>query len=71
MKKKRKKKEIKWTVKAILTKGPTKYFINKFSVLNGAKYFSGEVSQNCLVFILSKKYIKAFSVTTNNWFVEM
>ena len=28
------------TVKAISTKGLTKYLINKFSILNGAKYFS-------------------------------
>ena len=27
-------------LKAISTKGLTKYFINKFSILNEAKYFS-------------------------------
>ena len=31
---------------------------------NGAKYFSSEIFQNCLVFIPVKKYIKYFSVTT-------
>ena len=38
--------------------------INKFSILNGAKYFSSGIFQNCLVFIPAKKYIKHFSGTT-------
>ena len=38
--------------------------INKFSILNGAKYFSLGIFQNCLVFIPAKKYIKDFSGTT-------
>ena len=39
--------------------------INKFSVLNGAKYFSSGIFQNYLVFIPAKKYIKYFSGTTH------
>ena len=58
------KSEFKWTIKGISTKELTKYFIEKFNILNGAKYFSAENLQNYLVFILSKKYIKYFSVTT-------
>ena len=38
--------------------------INKFSIFNGAKYFSLGIFQNYLVFIPAKKYIKCFSVTT-------
>ena len=38
--------------------------INKFDVLNGAKYISLEILQNYLVFIPAKKYIKLFSGTT-------
>ena len=38
--------------------------INKFSILNGAKYFSLEIFQNYLVFIPAKKYIKYFSGTS-------
>ena len=43
--------------------------MNKFSVLNGAKYFSSGIFQNYLVFIPAKKYIKYFSGTTriNSW----
>ena len=37
--------------------------INKFSILNGAKYFSSGIFQNYLVFIRAKKYIKYFSGT--------
>ena len=33
-------------VKAISTKGLTKYLINKFSILNGAKYFSSGIFKN-------------------------
>ena len=43
--------------------------INKFSILNGAKYFSSGIFQNYLVFMPAKKYIKYFSGTTriNSW----
>ena len=51
-------------VEAISTKGLTKDLINKFSIYNGAKYFSLEAFQNYLVFIPAKKYIKYFSGTT-------
>ena len=51
-------------VKAISTKGLTKDLINKFSILNGEKYFSLGMFQNYLVFIPAKKYIKYFSGTT-------
>ena len=39
------------------------YLINKFSILNGAKYFSSAIFQNYLVFTAAKKYIKYFSDT--------
>ena len=48
----------------ISTKELTKYLINKFSILNGAKYFSSGIFQNLLVFLPGKKYIKYFSGTT-------
>ena len=38
--------------------------INKFSILNGAKYISLGVFQNYLVFIPAKQYIKYHSGTT-------
>ena len=38
--------------------------INKFSILNGAKYLFLGIFQNYLVFIPAKKYIKYFSDTT-------
>ena len=38
--------------------------MNKFSILNGAKYFSSGMFQNYLVFIPVKKYLKYFSGTT-------
>ena len=50
--------------KAISITGLTKDLINKFSILNGAKYFSSGIFQNYLVFIPAKKYIKYFSGTT-------
>ena len=37
--------------------------INKFSILNGEKYFSSGIFYNYLVFITAKKYIKYFSGT--------
>ena len=38
--------------------------INKFGILNGAKYFSLGIFQNYLVFIPAKIYIKYFSWTS-------
>ena len=38
--------------------------INKFSILNGSKYFPSGIFQNYLVFIPSKKDIKYFNGTT-------
>ena len=38
--------------------------INKFSILNGAKYFSSGIFQNCFIFTAAKKHIKYFSGTT-------
>ena len=51
-------------VKVISTKGLTKCLINKFSILNGTKYFSSGIFQNYLVSIPVKKYIKYFCGTT-------
>ena len=42
-------------VKAMSTKGLTKNLINKFSVLNGTKYFSSGIFQNYLALIPAKK----------------
>ena len=50
-------------VKAISTKALTKDLINKFGILNVAKYFSLGIFPNYLVFIPAKKYIKYFSDT--------
>ena len=50
-------------VKAISTKGLTKALINKFSILNGAKYFSLGIFLNYLVFTEAKNYIKYLSGT--------
>ena len=44
-------------------KGLTKDLIDKFSILNGAKYFSSGLFQNYLVFVSAKNYIKYFSGT--------
>ena len=38
--------------------------IHKFSILNGAKYFSSGIFQNYLLFIQAKKYIEYFSGAT-------
>ena len=38
--------------------------INKFSILNGAKYFSSGIFRNYLEFIPAKKYTKYFSGTS-------
>ena len=50
-------------VKAISTKGLTKFLINKVSILNGGKCFSSRIFQNNLVFTPADKYIKYFSGT--------
>ena len=42
-------------VKSISTKGLASDLINKFSILNGAKYFSSRIFKNYLVFKLAKK----------------
>ena len=39
-------------------KGLTKDLMDKFGILNGAKYFSLGIFQNYLVFIPDKKYIQ-------------
>ena len=56
--------EIEKKIKAISTKGLTKDLIDKFSIVNGAKYFSSGMFQNYLVFIPAIKYIKHFSGTS-------
>ena len=38
--------------------------IDKFSILDGAKYFSSGIFQNYLAFIPASKYIKYFTGTT-------
>ena len=58
-KKKKKKK-----MKAMSIKKLTMDLINKFSILNGAKYFSSDIFRNNLVFISAKIYIKYYIVTT-------
>ena len=50
----------------IPTNGLIKDLRNKFSILNGAKYFSLEIFQNYLVFIPSKTYMKYFINTREN-----
>ena len=42
----------------------TKDLINKFSILNRAKYVFSGLFQNYLIFMPAKKYIKYFSGTT-------
>ena len=46
------------------TKGLTKYLINKFIILNGAKYLCLGIIQNYEVFIQAKKYVRYLSGTT-------
>ena len=41
-----------------------KDLIDKFSILNGAKYFCSGIFPNYLIFIPAKNYIKYFSGTT-------
>ena len=47
--------ELSKKVKAISTEGLTKDLIDKFSILNGAKYFSLGIFQNYLIFMLALK----------------
>ena len=47
-------------IKVISTKGLTKDLIHKFSIVNGAKYFSLGISQNYLVFIPAKNTLNIF-----------
>ena len=42
------------------TKGLTKDLINKYSIVNGAKYFSSVGLQNYLIFTPPSRYITAF-----------
>ena len=56
--------EVSKKIKTIWTIGLTKDLIDKFSILNGAKYFSLEIFWNYLVLLPTKKYIKYFSPTT-------
>ena len=51
-------------VKAISAKGLTKYLLNKFIILTGAKYFPSAIFKGYLVLIAVKKYLKYFSGTT-------
>ena len=44
--------------------------INGLKILNGAKYFSSGIIQNCLVFIPSKKYIKYFNGTSRTYLLK-
>ena len=56
--------ELSKKVKAISTKRLRKDLINKFSIFNGAKYFSSGIFQNYSVFIPVRKYIEYFTGTT-------
>ena len=56
--------ELSEEIKAISTKELTKDLIDKFSILNGAKYFCSGILQNYFVFIPAKKDIKYFSGNT-------
>ena len=56
--------ELSKDVKAISSKELTKDLINKFSILDAAKYFSLGMFQNYIVFIPAKKHFKYFSSTT-------
>ena len=51
-------------VKTISTKGSTKDVIDKFSILDRAKYLSLRIFQNHLAYMLAIKDIKYFNGTT-------
>ena len=48
------------STKILSTKGLTKDMVNKYRILNGAKYFSSGVLQNYIVFISASKSIELF-----------
>ena len=58
-------------VKTISTKGLTKDFIKKFSILNGSKHFYSGIFQNYLIFKsdtgISKKKIENITKSDNNF----
>ena len=41
--------------------------INKYNILNGAKYYSSHGLQNSLVFTLTRKYLSSFSGTNKTY----
>ena len=51
-------------VEATSTNGLTKDLMNKYSILNRAKYLYSGILQNYFVFISTKKYIEYFNGTT-------
>ena len=54
--------ELSKKVKTISAKLLTRDLINKFNILNGAKYFSSWIFQNYLLFIPAKEYIVLVSL---------
>ena len=62
--------ELSEKVKAISAKESTKTLINKYSILNGEKYFYSRILQNYFVFIPSKKCIKYFGGTIEIYFYK-
>ena len=52
--------------KLISTKGLTVGLIDKYSILNGAKYFSVDGLHNYLVFLTFRKYVFIFETNKNN-----
>ena len=56
--------ELSEKVKTISTKQLAKKLVNKFIILNRAKYFSSGIFQNYSLLIPAKNYIKYFSSTT-------
>ena len=65
--------ELSEKVKITSTKGLTKHLIGKYSILNGAKYFSLDGLQNYLVFILTRHIycITKDGSNKKNWIVEI
>ena len=56
--------ELSKKVKAKSTKELTKHLLGRFSIFNGAKYFSLVIFKNYLVFVPAKKHIIYFSCIT-------
>ena len=55
-------------VKTISIKELTKYLINKYDILNGAKYFSLGIFQNYLIFIPAKNTLNILvALLELNW----